>query len=82
VCQSRHLDFYQFETYDLEESLQLHRQQIFTGKWTLNTTTTGPTWGVYLQRKDSLGLAVNLWQHPESGVACSVILPPVPKAND
>jgi hypothetical protein len=78
VAQSRHLEFYQFESYDLEADLQLRRDQVFTAKWTLTTTTTGPIWGVYLQGKGDLGMAANLWRHPAAVAPCRVLLPPVP----
>jgi hypothetical protein len=79
VGQSRHVDFCQWKKYDLDADLQVGIEDIFTAKYQLATTATGPIWAVFYQYLGSYGAGGNVWQHPRSGEACTVVLPPVPR---
>ena len=82
VYQSRHLDFYQFYQYDLTDDLQLHIDQIFTYKWCFATTCTDPMWSIFYQEwGGTYRWGGNVWQHPDTGVPATVILPPVPQED-
>jgi hypothetical protein len=81
VAQSRHLSFNQFEQYDLTADLQLDINQIFTPKWEFATTSTNPLWAVFFHRLNNLMWGGMCHQHPDSGVATAVVLPPVPLAQ-
>jgi hypothetical protein len=78
VYASRHLDFYQFEQYDLMDDLQLHYNEIFTPKWSFASVTTSPVWAIFYQTVGSAySWGGNVWQHPATGVPATVVLPPV-----
>jgi hypothetical protein len=78
VPQSRHLDFCQFQQYDLTNDLQLSIYEIFTPKWQMATSSTDALWAVFFQVFGKMAWGGNVWQHPSYGVPASVILPPVP----
>jgi hypothetical protein len=88
VPQSRHLDFCQFQQYDLTEDLQLSIYEIFSPKWQMATSSTHAMYAVFFQYLIDIGPDLdgapgfawggNVWQHPSYGVPASVILPPVP----
>jgi hypothetical protein len=82
VPQSRHLDFCQFQQYDLTDDLQLSIYEIFTPKWQMATSSTDAMWAVFFQyilrANPGFAWGGNVWQHPSYGVPASVILPPVP----
>jgi hypothetical protein len=78
VPQSRHLDFCQFQQYDLRDDLQLRIDQIFTPKWQMATSSTDALWAVFYQAFGNMAWGGNVWQHPTMGATASVILPPVP----
>jgi hypothetical protein len=81
VYASRHLDFYQFEQYDLTDDLQLHYNEIFTPKWSFASVTTSPVWAIFYQTVGSAySWGGNVWQHPATGVPATVVLPPVSQA--
>jgi hypothetical protein len=79
VNQSRHLDFYQFEQYDLTTDLQLHITDIFTPKWHAAATANGNSlWAIFFQWTGRFMWGSNVWQHPGAPGSATVILPPVP----
>jgi hypothetical protein len=81
VAQSRHLDFDQFEQYDLTNDLQLAINQIFTPKFQFATTSTNPLWAVLYEQTGNLMWGGMCHQHPDTGVSTAVVLPPVPLAQ-
>jgi hypothetical protein len=78
VPQDRHVDFYQFEQYDITNDLQLKIDEIFTPKWWCGTTSTNPLWAIFYQQLGSRLWGGNVFQNPNTGTATAVILPPVP----
>jgi hypothetical protein len=80
VPADRHLAFDQFEQYDLTTDLQLAIGQVFTPKWHFASTSTGALWTVFFQWTGGLMWGGQCFQHPDSGVATTVVLPPIPVA--
>ena len=81
---SRHLDFYQFEYYDLINDLQLHINEVMTPKWHFAATAGAepdakPLWAIFLQTVGTYAWGSNVWQHPDTGAPATVILPPIPE---
>lgn len=78
IYSSRHLDFYQFEQYDLTDDLQLHYDEIFTPKWHFASVSNNPVWAIFYQTfGPTHAWGGNVWQHPNTGVPATVYLPPV-----
>ncbi len=76
---SRHLEFKDFEQYDLTDDLQLDIASIFTLGFHCATTSTNPLWAVFHQNLGRVfAWGGNVFQHPDSGVAADIILSPVP----
>jgi hypothetical protein len=82
VPQSRHLDFCQFQQYDLTKDLQLSIYEVFTPKWQMATSSTDAMYAVFFQYLPGFSPGIawggNPFQHPFFGAVASVILPPVP----
>jgi hypothetical protein len=81
VNQSRHLDFYQFEQYDLTQDLQLDINSIFTPKWHAAAMANGNSLhAIFFQFVGPYMWGSNVFQHPAAGAygSATVILPPVP----
>jgi len=79
VYQSRHLDFNQFQQYDLKEDLNIDMSQIFTPKWQFATSCSEPIWAIFYQTVGSYAWGGNVWQYTNTGIPVAVILPPVPQ---
>jgi hypothetical protein len=77
VFQSRHKHFYQFYQYDLVD-LQLLISQVFTPKFQAATTSTHALWAIFYQTQGVYAWGTNVFQHPDTGVPTTVVLPPVP----
>ncbi len=76
---SRHLEFKDFEQYDLTDDLQLDIASIFTLGFHCATTSTHPLWAVFHQNLGRVfAWGGNVFQHPDSGVAAKIVLPDVP----
>lgn len=79
VGASRHLHFTNsFAEYDLAADLQLDIGRVFTPKFECSTSTTRPIWAVFLESVGGLAWGTNVFQHPQTGVATRVVMPPVP----
>ncbi len=76
---SRHLEFKDFEQYDLTKDLQLDIGSIFTLGFHCATTSTHPLWAVFHQNLGRVfAWGGNVFQHPDSGVEAEIVLPDVP----
>ena len=80
VQSSRHLDLCQSENWDLRDDLRLSLAEIFTAKYHCSTTATGALWAVVSQNAARFEWGDLVWQHPATGVAAVVVLPPPPVA--
>lgn len=78
VFQSRHKHFYQFYQYDLVD-LQLQINEVFTPKFQFATTSTHALWAIFYQTIGGIAWGTNVFQHPDTGVATTVVLPPIPQ---
>ncbi len=75
---SRHLHYKDFEQYDFADDLQLSFDTIFTLGFQCATSSTNAIWAVFHQTLGAMGYGGNVWQHPATGVATTVVLPVVP----
>ncbi len=76
---SRHLEFKDFEQYDLTNDLQLDLAKIFTLGFHCATTSPKPLWAVFHQCLGGIyGWGGNVFQHPGTGAPATIVLPPVP----
>ncbi len=76
---SRHLKFKDFAQYDLTKDLQLDIYSIFTLGWQCATTSTEPLWAVLHQNLGTVfGWGGNVFLQPRTGLAATIVLPPVP----
>ncbi len=75
---SRHVHFKDFEQYDLIKDLELEISKIFTLGWHCAATSTHAMWAALHQNLTPLfQWGGNVWQHPDSCVPSTVILPGV-----
>jgi hypothetical protein len=74
---SIHLEFFQFQQYDVLNDLQLGINQVFTPKWHLATSSTNPLWAVMFQTTGGLAWGTNVFQNPAFATPTAVVLPPV-----
>ena len=73
---SSHLDFYQFEQYDVLDDLELGIAQTATPKWHLATSSTNALWAITFQYTGSLYWGTNVFVNPLFGTPAVVVLPP------
>jgi len=82
IYQSRHVDFYQFEQYDLKNDLQMDLYNLFTPKWQFSATAGGPIWSIFYQTIGPLAWGGNVWWNPDEGIPVTITLPRVSKKQE
>lgn len=77
IFSSRHRHMYQFHQFSLDD-LDLDIGTVFTPKFQMTAMSTHALWCVFFENTANLEWGGNVFQHPDAGVATSVILPPIP----
>ena len=77
IFSSRHKHMYQFHQFSLDD-LDLLITDVFTPKFQFAATSTHAMWCVFFETTGTLDWGGNVWQHPNTGVATTLVLPPVP----